>query len=214
MLSHLSIEEFAARLASEQPAPGGGSAAALNGLTGICLLQMVINLSLGRDELAQHAGLLKSTLADLTRLHQELQQLIDRDAAAFSSVISAYKLPKATEDEQQSRKAAIQTAFRQAASVPLDIARACLGGLAAAAVLGGKVNPHAVSDLAVGSFSAHAAAISALFNTAINLPHISDAAFAAQLQGQAGQIRAEADRLLEQICAGVYADPVFAPLRP
>lgn len=214
MLSELSIAEFTDRLASDQPAPGGGSAAALNGLSGICLLEMVINLSLGRDELAEHQQLLASRQTELVRLHAELRQLINRDAQAFSGVIGAYKLPKATAAEQNLRQEAVQAAYRQAAAVPLEIACACLSGLGIANELGGKVNPHAVSDLAVGALSLQAAAVGALFNTAINLPFISDSALVSQLAGQAAAIRAAADRLIAEICSGVYADPVFASLKP
>ncbi|KYZ74744.1 hypothetical protein AXX12_16090 [Anaerosporomusa subterranea] len=214
MLTELSILEFADRLSSEQPAPGGGSAAALNGLTGVCLLEMVINLSLGRDELAQHSELLTAKQRELARLHHELQILIDRDAQAFSGVMTAYKLPKATEDEKQQRKDAVQKAFKQAAEIPLEVARACLEALEIAKALCGKVNPHAVSDLAVGSLSAHAAAIGALLNTAINLPFITDKDLANALDGQVYLLRSSADEQLEAIRTNIYANPIFAALRP
>jgi formiminotetrahydrofolate cyclodeaminase len=214
MLAELSIVEFADRLSSEQPAPGGGSAAALSGLTGVCLLEMVINLSLGRDELAQHSELLTAKQTELARLHRDLQILIDRDAEAFSGVMTAYKLPKATEDEKQLRKDAVQKAYRQAAQIPLEVARACLDSLEIGKALCGKVNPHAVSDLAVGALSAHAAAIGALLNTAINLPFIIDTGLTSELDGQVYQLRSSADELLKEIQSGVYVDPVFAALRP
>lgn len=214
MLTKLSILEFADRLASEQPAPGGGSAAALSGLTGVCLLEMVINLSLGRDELVQHSELLTTKQKELARLHRELQFLIDRDAQAFSGVMTAYKLPKATEDEKRLRKDAVQKAYRQAAEIPLEVARACLETLEIAKALCGKVNPHAVSDLAVGSLSAHASAIGALLNTAINLPFITDKDLVSGLDGQVYLVRSSADELLEEIRSSIYANPIFAALRP
>lgn len=214
MLTELSISDYTNRLASEQPAPGGGSAAALSGLTGVCLLEMVINLSLHREDLAQYGEVLSAKQHELAELHQVLQSLIDRDAQAFSGVMAAYQMPKATETEKQLRKNAVQHAYRLAAEIPLETARACLATLEIAKTLCGKANPHAVSDLAIGSLSAHTAAIGALLNTAINLPYIMDKELASSLDGQVCQLRSSADELLAEILEDIYSDPTFARLRP
>jgi formiminotetrahydrofolate cyclodeaminase len=174
---------------------------------------MVINLSLGRDELAQYSESLADKQKELARLHIELQLLVDRDAQAFSSVMNAYQLPKGTEAEKQLRKDAVQKAYRQAAEIPLETAQACLEALEFAKALCGKVNPHAVSDLAIGALSAHTAATAALLNTAINLPFITDKGLASALDGQVYLLRSSADGLLADICSTIYADPKFAALR-
>lgn len=213
MLAKLSIVDYASRLSSQEPAPGGGSAAALCGLTGVCLLEMVINLSLGRPEYAREAELLAAKQSDLARIHIELQLLIDRDAQAFDGVVAAYRLPKATEEEKQLRSDAVQTAYRQAADIPLETARAGLEALEVARSLCGKVNPHAVSDLAIGADSVHTAIIGALLNTAINIPYIKEKTLASALNGQVHLLRSSADDLLSAIHREVYADPVFAAFR-
>ena len=213
MLTELSIVDYTSRLASEQPAPGGGSAAALSGLTGVCLLEMVINLSLPRAELAQYQAVLAAKQKELAALHQVLQALIDRDAQAFSGVMAAYQLPKATDAEKEHRKQVVQQAYRLAAEIPLETAQACLAALEIATTLCGKANPHAVSDLAIGALSLHTAAIGALLNTAINLPFIKDQAVVSSLDGQVRRLRSAADKLAAEITANVYADPVFAELR-
>lgn len=214
MLAELSILDFSSQLASAQPTPGGGSAAALSGLTGVCLLEMVINLSIGQNEPRQNRDFLLAKQSELARMHIELQLLIDRDAQAFGGVMAAYQMPKDTAEEKQTRKEAIQNGFRQAAEIPLETARFCLEALEIAKSICGRINPHAVSDLAVGALSIHTGAIGALLNTAINLPSLSDKNLANALDGQVHLLRSSVDELLNEIRSTIYADPMFSALRP
>ena len=46
----LSVSEFAGSLASDAPAPGGGSASAAAGAFGASLLEMVVRLTLGKEK--------------------------------------------------------------------------------------------------------------------------------------------------------------------
>lgn len=209
MLAALSISEYAAKLSSKDAAPGGGSAAALSGLLGASLLEMVINLTLGRKEFAGHAVLLAEKQAALGRLHVDLKLLVDRDADAFNAVMDAYRLPKESEGEKQARLAAIQEALVQAAEVPLLTARYCLAVMEIAKELLGKVNEHAVSDLMIGALSCHAGVEGALLNTAINIPLIKDAALVAGYKEQVQSLKASADELIGVIRNGVYAEETF-----
>ena len=213
MLTELSIMEFASRLASDKPTPGGGSAAALSGLMGTCLMEMVINLSVGRKDLLEYSSFLTLKQAELSRIHIELQLLIERDAQAFASVMAAYQLPKNTEEEKKLRQEAVQKAFTQAAEIPLDTARTCLEALEIGRALCGKINNHAASDLAVGAISVHSGAIGALLNTAINLPFINDKNLASALDGQVHLLRSSVDEIIADIKAAVYADEQFAAFR-
>ncbi|MDT8902965.1 cyclodeaminase/cyclohydrolase family protein [Anaeroselena agilis] len=213
MLTTLTVNEFTARLASQDPAPGGGSAAALSGLLGASLVEMAISLTRGRREFAAREALLAEREAELSRLRVDLQLLVDRDAAAFTAVMSAYGLPEKTRAEQEARAAAIQEAMREAAEVPLLTARACLAVLQTAEAVLGAVNPHAVSDLTVGVLSCHAGLMGALLNVAVNLPGLTDTTVADGLRRQLRLLRAGADDLTAAIQAKVYGDPTFAAMR-
>ncbi|MDR7866960.1 MAG: cyclodeaminase/cyclohydrolase family protein [Sporomusaceae bacterium] len=213
MLTTLTISEFTARLASKEPAPGGGSAAALSGLLGAGLVEMAISLTRGRKEFAAHEALLAERETALGRLRIDLQLLIDRDAAAFTAVMSAYALPEETLAEQETRAAAIQQAMKEAAEVPLLTARACLAVLQTAEEVLGAVNPHAVSDLTVGVLSCHAGLMGALLNVAVNLPELTDKTLVHALREQARLLRARAAELTAAIEAKVYSDPAFAVMR-
>lgn len=213
MLTELRVTDYADKLASKEAAPGGGSAAALSGLLAASLMEMVINLTLGREEFAQHEELLAERQLILAGLHRELEELVNRDAEAFSGVMDAFKLPKSTDEEKAARTAAIQQGYKEAAEVPLETARACLEVLEIGQGLLGKINSHAVSDLVVGALAAHTGVVGALLNTAINLPSIKDQAYVKALNGQIHLLKTTADELVAAIQKNVYQEECFAELR-
>jgi len=213
LLTKLSITEYASKLASQEPAPGGGSAAALSGLLGACLLEMVINLTLGRKGFAAHAGLLTAKQVELTRLRIELQLLIDRDASAYLALVEAQNLPKTSKEARQARLASIQEAVQQAAEVPLWTARSCLEILEIGKALLGKVNAHAVSDLMVGALASHTGVVGALLNTAVNLPLFKDDQMVNAYSGQIHLLRTAADDLVATIQDQAYAEAPFGVMR-
>ena len=57
-----SLESYIEKLASKNPVPGGGGVAALNLSLGAALLEMVINLSIGKKSLIQFTEQLESYL--------------------------------------------------------------------------------------------------------------------------------------------------------
>lgn len=213
MLTEWTINQYAAKLASKEPAPGGGSAAALSGLLAASLMEMVINLTRGREEYAAFEQELAENQQIFGRLHTTLEQLVTRDAAAFSGVIAAFQLPKGNDGEKAVRTAAIQQGYREAAEVPLETARACLEVLETGQTLLGKVNTHAVSDLVVGALAAHTGVVGALLNTAINLPSIKDQDYVKDLNGQIHSLKTRADSLVAAIQNHVYQDSIYAELR-
>lgn len=213
MLATTSIEEFAARLASREPAPGGGSAAAVSGLLGVSLLEMVLNLTIGRPDFTDQADFLAQKQAELAALHVKVQKMIDADATAFNQLIAAFALPKATAEEKEARSQAIQTATKKASEVPLELAGLGLQTLQIAGTLIGKINPHAASDLLVSALSSHAAVMSALMNTAINLPGLKDPAVADTLEKQLREVRAAADEQTDAIRQAMYAKPPFTVMK-
>ena len=213
MLASLSIKDYASRLASKQATPGGGSASALTGLLGVSLIEMTLNLTINKAQYSAHLEFLTAKQAALIRLHNQLEELIDKDAQAFGEVMAAYKLPKESDSDKATRSAAIQASLQQAAEVPLAIARVSLEGMEIAKALLGKVYEQAISDLAVGSLQCHAAIMGALLNTAINLPLIKDQSLTSALEGQIHLIRTEADGLLVYLQQEIYGESTFAVMR-
>lgn len=213
MLAALSINEYAEQLASKSSTPGGGSAAALTGLLGVSLIEMSVNLTLGRPQYAEHEDVLKERIQQLAKVHVRLQELVDRDAVAFGEVMAAYRMPKNSENEKADRDAGIQLALKQAAEVPLEIARCSLEALEIGKVLLGRINPQVISDLAVGAQNSCASVMGALLNTSINLPLLTDKALANALKGQLLLVKTAADELLHEIQAHIYSEDPFTVMQ-
>jgi formiminotetrahydrofolate cyclodeaminase len=104
--------------------------------------------------------------------------MIADDVAAFDGLMAAYKLPKASEDDKQSRAAAIQASLAQATEVPLACARACAAVIALARRAGDHGYKGVVSDAGAGVAAAYAALRSAALNVFINAPALKDREFA------------------------------------
>ncbi len=179
MLVDLSVQHFLDELASGEPAPGGGAVAALVGAQGAALLSMVCNLTIGRKKYASVEAEMQQILAQTESLRSHLTALIARDTTAYEAVMSAYKLPKDTQDQTLARNASIQAALQQATLTPLETLDACAAVLELGPTVLAKGNPNAASDGAAGILCAHAGMMAAALNVRINLKTIQDADFAA-----------------------------------
>ena len=198
------VGRFIERLASADPTPGGGSAAALAGAMAAALTAMIARLSVGRGG---DAALFDQTMRTADQAAATLLELVDRDAEAFDRVMTAMRLPRGTEEEKRVRTAALQDALHNATAVPLTAAEQAILVLALAPDLARQGNPRAVSDVGVAALLAHAAVSGALLNVAINLKSVKAAdyreatrAHAADLQQRADALRATA---LELVRAGL-----------
>ncbi|MCL2855902.1 MAG: cyclodeaminase/cyclohydrolase family protein [Defluviitaleaceae bacterium] len=198
-LVNLSVADFMAKLASKEPTPGGGSAAALSGVMGISLVQMVASLTLGRKKYADHEGLMNDILAASTTLHLDLLNAIDIDSDAYNQVSAAFGMPKETDEEKAARSAKIQEATIIATKSPFDILTKCLDGLKLAHKAIGKSNTNAASDLGVAATNLLAGVSGAWMNILINLPGIKDETFAADMRKQGEDGVAQASKLWEEI---------------
>tara|TARA_A100001037_G_C15038507_1_gene584344 strand:+ start:240 stop:866 length:627 start_codon:yes stop_codon:yes gene_type:complete len=180
MLEETSVQSFLDKLASNAATPGGGSAAAVLGAMGAGLLSMVCNLTIGKKAYAEVEDEMKGALAEAESLRTQLQANVQADIDAFEQVMSAYAMPRGSDEERAARSAAIQSALKTATLVPLECARACGEVIALAGTVAEKGNKQVVSDAGVGVVAAHAALRSAALNVYINTASINDEAFATE----------------------------------
>jgi formiminotetrahydrofolate cyclodeaminase len=215
-LGDLTVAAFIERLASGEPVPGGGSAAAIAGSLGAALVSMVSALSEGRPRYAEYAALHAEAGAAGRELAGRFLLLADEDAAAYASFGGAMKLPRETDDERAARSAAIRDAARVASQVPFRTVEACLDMVSLAEALAGRSNRNASSDLEVASLMAVAASHAAAANVYVNLPAIEDEQSARDLlrrtEALVDEIDRLADRTRERVRSGDARDPL--PSRP
>ena len=169
------IAGFLDALAAKVPAPGGGATAAVHLGQAAALVAMVARYTTGA-RYAEHHALVAAVCERADRLRANALQLVDDDMTAFSGVISAYQLPKATASEAQARSAAIAAAAIRAADVPAAVADGAAEVIDLAEQLLPVGNANVISDVAAAADAARAAATTARVNVEINLSSISDAA--------------------------------------
>jgi formiminotetrahydrofolate cyclodeaminase len=203
LLANLKIGEFLERTASSAPVPGGGSIAALSAAACASLLEMVANLTIGRKGFEAIENEIKEIAKDAFNYRGKLVQDIDRDSDAFNGVVSAYKLPKATEEERRNRNRAIQEGLKKAALVPLGVARDAFKLMELAKKLVESANKPAVTDAAVAAIMARSAVLSALYNVKINLVSITDKAFVADVTKQVEHMEKETAKREKEILSAI-----------
>jgi formiminotetrahydrofolate cyclodeaminase len=173
----LTVAAFFDALASPEPTPGGGTAAAVAGGMGAALLMMVAGLAKSRNDTETERVALKEARAALSSIRDRLLALADTDAAAYNQVVAAYRLPKATDPEKAARKQAVQRAMRAATDAPLEALRVVLEAAPHARVVAAHGNRSAASDVRVALELLEAAAAGATANVEINLGNLDDEAY-------------------------------------
>lgn len=177
-LAELSVQSFVETVASDAPAPGGGSVAALEASLGAGLTAMVACLTQGRKKyaaFAENAALVQSQAEDLQK---RLLTLMDEDSKAFQLVSRAFSLPKETDKEKAYRSAAIQEGLKACTRTPLEMMRLCEEALSLAfAFQKYGFNQSSASDLGVAFLSLQSAIQGAWLNVLINLASIRDEDF-------------------------------------
>jgi methenyltetrahydrofolate cyclohydrolase len=176
------LADLLAAFRSPDPTPGGGSASALAGAIGASLLAMVAGLPKSRAATEEDAERLASAADRCTALGEELAALVDRDSEAYELVVSAYRRPKATDEDKAARSAAIQEALRAAIAAPLDVMRACAAATEQGVVVARLGNRSASSDVRVAFELLTAGLRGARLNVEINLGGVKDAGYASRIR--------------------------------
>ncbi len=159
-------------IASSEPTPGGGSVAALSLAHAHSLSLMVARLTLANDKWADGHDAAKTSIELSETGLEESILLAISDSEAFESVMSAYRLPKATEIEKNQRSEEIRNATIGAALAPLNTASSAQKLLSNLEKQCESCNPNALTDLASASEMALSATKIASLNVRINLEYI------------------------------------------
>lgn len=198
-LIDLTVKGFADETARESPAPGGGSVSAYMGALGASLGTMVANLSSHKPGWDERWDEFSHWAEYGMEVESELLRLVDEDTEAFNRIMSAFGMPKGTEEEKRLRSDAIQQATLFAARVPLETMKASLKVFDLCREMVDKGNPNSVSDAGVGALAARSAVIGAGMNVKINASSLKDREMAQSLITEANAIIAEAVAAEEEI---------------
>lgn len=202
-LAEMTVTQFADVLASDAPAPGGGSTAALAGALGAALTAMVCRLTEGRKKYEEFQGHVLEVKEKATALQAKFIDVMDRDTEAFMVISNAYGMPKATDEEKAARSAAIQAGLVKSTETPMEMMELAAETIALTESLLGRFNTASASDLGVGALTLRTAVQGAWLNVLINIGSLKDTALADQYRtkGQAlvDQVVAAADRVYAEV---------------
>jgi glutamate formiminotransferase/formiminotetrahydrofolate cyclodeaminase len=209
VLTSMRVSDFVDEVASESPAPGGGSVAALAGSLGAGLVAMVGNLTVGKKGYEASWAELSGLAVKAQGLKDRLLRAVEEDTEAFNGIMDAMKLPKASPEEKAAREAALQDAYRTASLVPFETASACFEAISLAQAAAEKGNVNSVSDAGVAALMARAGVEGAALNVLINLASVTDLPFASDLRARAESLvsrsESEAAAVLERVRSAIKA---------
>ena len=207
-LAELTVKGFVEELASDSPAPGGGSTAALEGALGAALTAMVCTLTTvgkSKQTYAEHQDFVIETRAKATDLQNRFVDVMDRDTEAFNVVSAAFGMPKATDEEKAARSAAIQKGLEGCTATPFEMMEIATETLELTESLLGKTNDSAASDLGVSALSLRAAIQGAWLNVLINIGSLKNKELAEDYRVKGEAMLAKALPLADKIYETVLA---------
>ena len=207
-LADMQVTQFCDVLASDAPAPGGGSTAALEGALGAALTAMVCGLTTvgrSREKYAEYQEFVLASQKKALDLKARFMDVMDRDTEAFNVVSAAFGMPKATDEEKAARSAAIQKGLEGCTRTPFEMMELAAVTLELTAELLGKTNDSAASDLGVSALSMRAAIQGAWLNVLINIGSLKNKELAEDYRKKGEALLAKALPLADQIYQNVLS---------
>ncbi|NLC02820.1 MAG: cyclodeaminase/cyclohydrolase family protein [Tissierellia bacterium] len=208
MFINNSLKEFIDVVASDNPTPGGGSVSALAGSLGGALTNMVGTLTIDKkvwEELSDEVKVeMKQAFDEMTEKINSLSKIVDEDSTAFDDVMTAFKMPKETDEEKKARSNAIQEGYKHALEVPLRCAEECFRVLELQEVFANYGNVNAITDVGVGTLLAYTGLEGALFNVTINLLSVKDVEYKKEMESRVSVLLKDGKRLKSKLIEKVY----------
>ncbi len=202
-LVSMTVKDFMDELASDSPAPGGGSVAALEASLGLSLTAMVANLTVGKKGYEEVREGMIETAEKAQKIKDRFIYLIDEDTRSFNRLMAAMKMPKKTDEEKAERQRAMEAATMEAARIPLSVAELAVESMELAKFVAENGNVNSVSDAGVAALSLRAAVHGAGLNVIINLSGMPESEERSEMLDRVRKLREAADREAADIMATV-----------
>ena len=195
------ISTFLDAAAAKQPAPGGGSVAALVGALSAAMGEMVVNYSVGKKGLEAHQDELREALDELTRARGLLLALMVEDQNAYEALTAARKLPEGSPE----RRAKFPPALLASIRTPQSIGATAAAVLELCDRLVDVVNYYLLSDLAVAADLAMATVRCGVYNVRVNLGDVTDPAERHGIEAELGQVLANSALVIQRVIPRIWS---------
>ena len=198
-LTGMTLSGFTEELASDSPAPGGGSAAAYSGALAASLGAMVANLSAHKRGWEDRHEFFVDWAVKGQEGRKKLLHFVDEDTLAFNALMDAFRLPKESDADKKARQSAIENATMRAIESPLNIMKVSYEQFALLEAMAKEGNPNSVSDAGVGASCALAAVEGGWLNVMINLSGLKNKQAAETFKQEADELLAKSREDKEKI---------------
>lgn len=198
-LSQVNCDVFAEKLASKEPVPGGGGAAALVGSLGVALATMVANYSIGKKAFLGMEPKHQAIIDKSAELRKKLLALIDEDAENFEPLSKAYGLPTSTDEEKAEKEKVLQAALKVAAEGPIKMVEYIYESIKLQEELVDMSTKIIISDVGCGVQMLKAALYSANLNVTVNMNSIKDAVYVAEVTAKTNKMVTEGSAICDAV---------------
>jgi formiminotetrahydrofolate cyclodeaminase len=195
------IGQFLDAAAAKQPAPGGGSVAALVGALSASMGEMVVNYSVGKKGLEAHQDELKTVLNELRRARELMLGLMVEDQGAYAALTAARKLPEGSPERNERFAVSLLASIR----TPQAIAATATAVLGLCDRLVETSNRFLLSDLAVSADLAMATVRCAVYNVRVNLSDVADPGERQAIEAGLGEVLSHAAMLIQRVSPRIWA---------
>jgi glutamate formiminotransferase/formiminotetrahydrofolate cyclodeaminase len=182
------LESYLEALASAQPTPGGGSAAAIVGATGAALIAMVARITAENPKYADRREEAEAIVERADALRASLLAAREADEIAYGGVVTATALPRETTEQKERRTVALQAALRRAAQAPLETALLTLSVMELAAPCARLGNKHLTSDVFCAIDFTRSALTAAARNVRANHPYLHDLSIVSEQEARVEEL--------------------------
>ncbi len=177
-LISMSLAGFMNEVASESPAPGGGSVSSYAGALGVALGTMVANLSAHKRGWDDRWKEFSDMAVTGKEIQNRLLSMVDEDTIAFKRILEARARPGKTDEEKKAREEAVEEATKYATIIPFNVMETAVKGFELIREMVEKGNPGSVTDAAVGALALRSCIRGAFLNVRINASGLNDKEFA------------------------------------
>ncbi|WP_297597244.1 cyclodeaminase/cyclohydrolase family protein [uncultured Cetobacterium sp.] len=206
-LLDLTVEEFLNEVDSKSPAPGGGSVSALVSALGCTLARMVAHLTFGKKKYKELSDedieIFGKAFNEIGYDRKKLEELVDRDTEAYNLVMDAYKLPKETQVERDTRGQAIENSLKMAIKTPLDICRLSEKTLKNLKYILKYGNKNAITDLGVSAILLYSGIEGGILNVKINLSALPNSSYKEDIIKELNELVIASEEVKKEILEAV-----------
>lgn len=199
-----SMVSYLSELASDKPAPGGGSASALVGAMGAALISMVSGLTIGKKGYESVADNMKEIRGRAEQLVWKLYRQAEMDTRAYQDLSSALQMPKGTEGEKAARAKAVQERLKAATEVPYETGSAAASLFEILPFMMANGNRNAISDVYCAGLFLYSSVIGSMQNVKINLSLVKDQEFVDEYRRKMESLVEKASNALQELMKNMW----------